>query len=134
MTDATSGSNEGPIDLEALRTRCLGNAVLLERVMQAFKTQLDADMQELQRAFSEGDTTRCARLAHRIKGMAANAAARCLSRHAALAEQCAMEDRVSELSRQLVLVQREYDRVMDLLTPFVTDDVTGCRSPQVSVP
>ncbi len=122
------------MDLEILRSRCLGNAALLERVIRTFKTQLDADMHELRRAFSEGDTPRCARLAHRIKGMAANAAAQCLSRHAGFAEQCARENRVLELSRQMVLVQREYDRVTHSLTPFVTDEASGLHSPQVSAP
>ena len=101
MTDPSRGSDEGLVDMETLKTRCLGNAALLERVLQTFTAQLDADLRQLQQAFSTGDTDACAKLSHRIKGMAANVEARSLSRHAASAEQCARANSLSELSEQL---------------------------------
>jgi HPt (histidine-containing phosphotransfer) domain-containing protein len=134
MTDPARGLHPDLVDMEALKSRCLGNSALIERVLQAFTTQLDADMSELQRAFSSGDTRTCARLSHRIKGMAANVEARSLSHHAAVAERCAQENSLGELSVQLAQMQQERHRLMNSLAPCGAGTDDGSNSPDVSVP
>jgi HPt (histidine-containing phosphotransfer) domain-containing protein len=134
MKDPARGHNHDLVDMETLRSRCLGNSALIERVLQAFTMQLDADMQELQRAFSSGDTIACARVSHRIKGMAANVEARSLSHHAAVAERCAQENSLGELSVQLAHMQQERHRLINSLAPCGAGAEPGCDSSDVSVP
>jgi len=134
MTDPLVGSDEGLVDMDTLRSRCLGNAALLERVLQAFTVQLEADMKQLQQAFSTGDTDTCARLSHRIKGMAANVEARSLSRHAATAEQCARDNSLSEFSKQLSRMQQDRHRLISSLVACSGANASPSQSPDGIVP
>jgi HPt (histidine-containing phosphotransfer) domain-containing protein len=117
-----------------LKSRCLGNAALLERVLQTFTVQLDADLKQLQQAFSTGDTSTCAQLSHRIKGMAANVEARSLSRHAASAEQFARASSLPELSEHLERMQQERGRLMDSLVAYSGSSTNSSQSLDEIVP
>jgi len=99
------------VDLEALKRRCLGNLDLFSRVLKKFSSQLDRDLAELSQALSGSDAHAFALVAHRIKGMSANVEARELSRHAAEAEQCALQQAVEELPSCLERMQHERTRI-----------------------
>jgi len=86
-----------PIDLEALQARCLGNLDLVDRVLAKFTTQVDADLDDLERAIKAGNAEQAAHLAHRIKGIAGSVEARDLYADAALAEEVALEKRLADL-------------------------------------
>jgi HPt (histidine-containing phosphotransfer) domain-containing protein len=86
-----------PIDLEALQARCLGNLDLVDRVLARFATQVDADLDDLERAIKAGNAEQAAYLAHRIKGVAGSVEARDLYTDAALAEEVALEKRLADL-------------------------------------
>ena len=86
-----------PIDLEALQTRCLGNLDLVDRVLAKFTTQVDSDLDDLERAIEAGNAEQAAQLAHRIKGIAGSVEARDLYADAALAEEIALEKRLGDL-------------------------------------
>jgi two-component system, sensor histidine kinase and response regulator len=88
---------ELPIDLEALQARCLGNLDLVDRVLAKFTTQVDADLDDLERAIEAGNAEQAAHLAHRIKGIAGSVEARDLYADAALAEEVALEKRLADL-------------------------------------
>jgi HPt (histidine-containing phosphotransfer) domain-containing protein len=109
----TATLNEQPcvVDLEALKSRCLGNLNLVGRVLTKFTAQLDADLAELARALLSNDAQAFALVAHRIKGMSANVEARELSQYAAKAEQCALLQDVNELPAYLAQLQQERARV-----------------------
>ena len=87
-----------PIDLEALQARCLGNLDLVDRVLAKFTTQVDADLDDLERAIEAGNAEQAAHLAHRIKGIAGSVEARDLYADAALAEEVALEKRLGDLA------------------------------------
>jgi len=86
-----------PIDLEALQARCLGNLDLVDRVLAKFTTQVDSDLDDLERAIEAGNAEQAAQLAHRIKGIAGSVEARDLYADAALAEEVALERRLGDL-------------------------------------
>jgi len=87
-----------PIDLEALQARCLGNLDLVDRVLAKFTTQVDADLDDLERAIEAGNAEQAAHLAHRIKGIAGSVEARDLYADAALSEEVALEKRLGDLA------------------------------------
>jgi HPt (histidine-containing phosphotransfer) domain-containing protein len=95
------------LDFSALESRCLGNAALVERVLAKFVRQLDADMTTIMEAFQSGNCAEVAEVAHRIKGTAGSVEARDLYRHAARAEQLALEDSVVELPGYLSRLQND---------------------------
>lgn len=103
------------VDLEALKLRCLGNLDLVSRVLKKFSVQLDADLAELNRALLCSDAPAFAMVAHRIKGMSANVEARELCRHAAAAEQFALQDEMNELPTCLERMQLERTRIAESL-------------------
>jgi len=112
MNDIALQEAETPVvDLEALKRRCLGNTDLVARVLKKFAIQLDNDLAELAKALSGSDAESFALVAHRIKGMSANIEARDLSRHAAAAEQCALDREVSELPFCLERMRQERTRI-----------------------
>ncbi len=134
MTDLVSSPDDRLVDIEALKSRCLGNAALLDRVLQTFTMQLDADLRQLQQAFSQGDANACARLSHRIKGMAANVEAKSLSRHAAVAEQYAREHCLHRLSEQLACMQQDRRRLLTSLSAYGQANADASPAGDVSMP
>jgi HPt (histidine-containing phosphotransfer) domain-containing protein len=90
-----------PLDLAALEARCLGKLDLVERVLQTFNHQLDADLEKLEQALAVGDVDTFAQVAHRIKGMSANTEARQIAREAAIAEQKAREKALADLPQHI---------------------------------
>jgi len=89
--------SDTPLDLKALEVRCLGRLDLVERVLQTFNDQLDADLAKLEQALAAGNIAEFTLVAHRIKGMSANTEARQLAQEAALTEQKARAGAVVEL-------------------------------------
>ena len=68
--------NEQPVtegallDWDGLRSRCLGRADLVDRVLGRFHESLEHDLQLLECAAEELDSERIAHWAHRLKGTA----------------------------------------------------------------
>ena len=89
------------IDLESLKTRCLGNVHLVERVLHKFSAQLDADLTALDGAVATHDTETCRSVAHRLKGASANVEAWPLHHCAKEAEELAQSDDLAELADTL---------------------------------
>ena len=87
-----AGSSIDVLDTQELLGRCLGKQELAQRVLARFRNQLSEDLTQLERALLDGDATLIARVAHRIKGAAANVSARCLHEQAAALECAARTD------------------------------------------
>jgi HPt (histidine-containing phosphotransfer) domain-containing protein len=100
-------SDQTALDLEALKSRCLGNLALVERVLAKFTGQLDADLNELERAIETHNADQAAQLAHRIKGTAGNVAAQQLYETASRAEQRARNQQLAELPNDLERMRSE---------------------------
>ena len=103
VTNQLAAELEAPvIDLEALKARCLGNLDLVDRVLAKFTGQVDADLDEFDRAINDRNSAKAAQLAHRIKGIAGSVEARRLYADAAQAEQRALENRLADLPDDLI--------------------------------
>lgn len=71
------------IDVDDLMTRCLGNLTFAERILNVFQDRCDADLADLEQAIEAHDLEQIGRIAHRLKGACANAAARSMQEKAA---------------------------------------------------
>jgi signal transduction histidine kinase/CheY-like chemotaxis protein/HPt (histidine-containing phosphotransfer) domain-containing protein len=64
-----------PINTEALLHRCQGKAALAERLLVSFRQQLDGQISMFRQGLEQRDLNALARLAHTLKGTAANMSA-----------------------------------------------------------
>jgi HPt (histidine-containing phosphotransfer) domain-containing protein len=101
MQSATKPETADVIDLESLETRCLGNVQLVERVLNKFAVQLDADLAVLEEALEAHDAETFRATAHRLKGMSANVEAWPLHQCAKEAEELALTQDLDDLAEQL---------------------------------
>ncbi|HEY7118669.1 MAG TPA: response regulator [Tepidisphaeraceae bacterium] len=76
-----------PIDALALLKRCCGNVGLVEKVLSQFEQQIQSQVDAIRKELDAQETQAAKRLAHTIKGTAANLAATSLSAAAAELEQ-----------------------------------------------
>jgi len=111
---AEATTSESPLDLAALKARCLGNLQLVEKVLNTFTKQLDSDLGKLEQAIMSGDTETFALVAHRIKGMSANTEAGQLAHQAAIAEQAARDRRLAQLPDQVQRLRRHGARFAEV--------------------
>lgn len=93
--------NDSVLHGDELLERCLGKRELALRVLDRFKTQLAQDLESLQAALQDRDLYRMARVAHRIKGAAANVSAHALHQQSAALEEAA-DEKVWPVIRPLV--------------------------------
>ena len=101
MNQQSEHPEQSVLDWEALKTRCLGNLALVDRVLAKFTGQLTADLDALERAIISEDAVQAAQLAHRIKGTAGSVSARHLYDNASRAEQRATSGQLSVLPEDL---------------------------------
>ena len=94
------------LNLERLRARCVGNITLVQRVLEKFRQRFPHDLDELERALETRDAEEAARIAHRIKGSAANISAGCIQRAATEIEDLSREDRSTDASTMCVQTDR----------------------------
>ena len=101
MQSATKRETTGVIDLESLEERCLGNVQLVERVLNKFTAQLEADLATLEEALEASDAETFRAIAHRLKGMSANVEAWPLHACAKEAEEVALGRDMADLAKHL---------------------------------
>jgi HPt (histidine-containing phosphotransfer) domain-containing protein len=100
------------LDTEELLARCLGKWELAHRVLSRFRNQLLHDLSLLQQAVTAGDAGVIAKVAHRIKGAAANVSARDLRERAAELEDVARAsawDQIPEGVQMLAAERVEFE-------------------------
>ncbi len=93
-------------DADELLARCMGNLEFAERILAIFQQRFDEDLQALEQSLAVENAGEVTRIAHRLKGASANAAAPVLQARAAQIEQLACENRLSEV-RECVAELRE---------------------------
>jgi PAS domain S-box-containing protein len=72
----TAPDNEPmPLDLNELLERCMGNVEFVQRMLGKFSQRIDGDLQRIDQSISAGNHAETARLAHAMKGSAANLSA-----------------------------------------------------------
>jgi two-component system, sensor histidine kinase and response regulator len=67
-----------PVDYDALLQRCMGDREFADRILAKFQDRVGTDLDQLEQDLTAGDTEQVVRLAHRLKGAAANLSARAL--------------------------------------------------------
>jgi HPt (histidine-containing phosphotransfer) domain-containing protein len=102
-----------PIDVRELLERCMGNIDLAERVLSKLESQFQADITELERAYSEKNDKRIASVAHRLKGSAANIAAHDLQKCAAEIEDLARQEIIEDLPAHFDKLRAQWLRIKD---------------------
>jgi HPt (histidine-containing phosphotransfer) domain-containing protein len=97
------------IDFDQLLARCLGNLEFAERILQIFQERFDEDLDELDRMTAAEDADGVARLAHRLKGASANAAATALQKRVAQIEQLARQKSLDAVGPCLAGLRRGWE-------------------------
>jgi HPt (histidine-containing phosphotransfer) domain-containing protein len=107
-----SDAQQGPtaLDIQELFTRCLNDIDFTERVLSRFQSQCEHDMEDLEQALRAEETETVSRIAHRLKGASANAAAHGLRQRAAVIEQAARQQPITEVSTLFQGLRSEWDR------------------------
>jgi HPt (histidine-containing phosphotransfer) domain-containing protein len=106
-------------NFQELLDRCLGNLEFAERVLAKFQSRFDGDLVEIEQALDAQDTEAVARVAHRLKGASATAAAGGICHQAAEIEDLARKRNVAEIPgclRQLRNECSNFSRSVSLLT------------------
>ncbi len=75
MAQANVQDLSSVVDYQQLLVRCLNNLEFAERMLKLFQEQGGKEMAVLEEAFDRGDTDAVRRIAHRLAGASANAAA-----------------------------------------------------------
>jgi len=100
---------------EDLNKRCLGNAELIKRVLAAFMSGAESDLNVLKNSILEEDCELTTKTAHRIKGSASNAAAYQMSAIAAQIGRDAKAENTSELNAHCVQLLESFESFLDEL-------------------
>ncbi len=98
------------LDVEDLMTRCMGNIEFAEQILSTFQALGDEALAEMEEAMAAEDAEALSRLAHRLKGASANAAAPGLRAHAAEIERAARQSSLQEIPAHIEDLRREWGR------------------------
>jgi HPt (histidine-containing phosphotransfer) domain-containing protein len=101
---------------DELLARCMGNASFAERVLDKFLHRCALDLAELVQAAESLDANAITATAHRIKGGAANVAARRLFERAALIEDLGRAARLDDVPLNIKFLQQDWTDFMQATT------------------
>jgi HPt (histidine-containing phosphotransfer) domain-containing protein len=99
-----------PLDFPQLVKRCLGNVALAERLLSNFEQRFETELSRLRDGMQAQNSQLVARVAHQLKGAAANLAAGGLQQISAEIEQRGRADRWDEVDALLVQLRHEWHR------------------------
>lgn len=117
-----STSNPGaamPLDFPQLVKRCMGNVALAERLLSNFEQRFEGELSRLRDGMQAHDSQLVARVAHQLKGAAANLAACRLQQVSAEIEQRGRADRWDEIDSLLDQLRDEWHRFTEYCTSQV---------------
>jgi len=97
-------------DVQELLDRCLGNVEFAERILEKFLSRFDTDLEEMEEAALSEDPEFIARVAHRLKGASAAAAAHGLQERTAEIEELAVRRCTSDIPERLRDLRNEWSR------------------------
>ncbi len=100
-------------DFQELLERCLGNLQFAERVLAKFQSRFDDDLLELDQALEANDSEAIARIAHRLKGASATAAANGIRHQAAEIEDLARNRNIAGIPSCLSQLRTECAKFAD---------------------
>ncbi|HEY7119217.1 MAG TPA: response regulator, partial [Tepidisphaeraceae bacterium] len=109
-----------PIDVESLLPRCMGNVAFLERMLNKFRDQSAATLEQIVTGLSVRDAAATARAAHALKGAAANLSADAVRAVAGQIEQLARDAQLESAERALDDLRQQLARCLDDIPGAVT--------------
>ena len=101
---------------EELLARCVGRLDLVQRVLDAYVTQMEEDIPQLLSELEAGNSSDVARIAHRIKGASANAAVDTLRRDAEEIERLAREAQLQQASSRAMQLKRDWSAYLETIS------------------
>lgn len=104
------------VDCDELLTRCLNNLAFAERMLALFQNRCGEDLSELEAALDAGDMERVRRVAHKLAGASANAAAFGLQARAADLRHAACDSSLDHTRQCLTELQGEWLRFNEALS------------------
>ena len=122
LVDHVAGQAEDtPVtwDRAGLLKRVRGNEVLLLSLLQQFVQDMPSDIALLAQAVAAGDCSRVARLAHTIKGIAANMAGLTVQRLSATIEEAALSGNGEEVVRQWPVLLQQCQQLQSVLETYL---------------
>jgi PAS domain S-box-containing protein len=121
-----------PIDRTGLVRRCGGKPELAERLLKMFAGSVDKQLEDMRSALSNAQWDVVTRLAHTIKGTAANLAANSVSRAAAELEELGRSTDADAATAEQTLVRLE--REVQTCIAFIPNAVSRSTDAQANVP
>ena len=103
------------IDSKALLARCLNNLDFAERILALFENRGAVELAELDRALEAGDVETVSRIAHRLSGACANAAAVELQICASNLRTAANQNSLPDMSAGLKELHGEWQKFVDAM-------------------
>lgn len=104
------------MNFDELLTRCLNNIEFAERMLTLFHGRCADDVAELEEAFNRSDIDSVRRIAHRLAGASANAAATGLQSRAAELRRAVDRNATHEIQPRLLELREEWRRFADALS------------------
>jgi HPt (histidine-containing phosphotransfer) domain-containing protein len=95
------------LNMQDLLDRCLGNLEFVERILGKFLSRFDTDLAEIEQALESEDVEAVARVAHRLKGASATAAATGIRDCAAEIEELARGRLISKIPERVRSLRSE---------------------------
>jgi Amt family ammonium transporter len=111
----TARPSSDPVDLAAFLERCMGNKKVATNVLAAFAAQVGKEMANLQRLIAEGSVNKLMKLAHLLKGSAANISAEGVRQAAAELERIGIIGDLAAAAQQAEALQVEVDRCLEFI-------------------
>ncbi len=124
-----------PVDVKALRDRCMGNRMLAAKTLSRFQELVTLDVNGLVEGIAAGNRNASAAAAHKIKGAAANVSAEQIRSTAAEIEKLARNDQLDQTEACVRQLQEEIERFRSYLSVALGDlGVTGALSDATAKP
>jgi CheY-like chemotaxis protein/HPt (histidine-containing phosphotransfer) domain-containing protein len=112
---APQGGSDLPFDVMAAFDRCMSDAGVVGRVLQKFKEHAPVNLAELQKKVEAKDAAETKRLAHGMKGAAANISAEKLRALALELERLGHEAELSAATGLLKQIEAELNRCIEFI-------------------
>lgn len=104
------------IDRKALLTRCLNNLDFAERMVALFQEQFCEEMTVLEQEFERGNLDAVGKVAHRLQGACANAAAFGLQARAGNVRKAVNEGSREKTTQCVAELQQEWQRFSSVMS------------------
>ena len=118
-----------PIDYDSLLQRCVGNAGVMEKILNKFQEQVQQDMDKLTSSVRAADAEQITLLAHALKGAAGNLSAESLREVAAQLEQLGRSGDLEQAEEHCARLHQEVQRCLDYLSTTEPDVKTNSEEP-----